>query len=150
MQWDISLLTLLIYSRPMLKTSSNTCVRSKGKSEWTHRAFFFRLNFPHVRSGTRAFGNAFLGSALPRYPPCFIVFLFSSSIFNWHIRPFQYKIHFFYLNYEGTQSTWELIYAWKVELSGETWIFFQVWTCKFDLTKFQVKTQVVTWKSCCI
>ena len=44
----------------MLKTFSNTCVRSKGKSERTHRAFFSRLNFPHVRSGTRAFGNAFL------------------------------------------------------------------------------------------
>ena len=29
----------------------------------------------------------------------------------------------------------ELIYAWKVGLSGETWIFIQVWTCKFEPDK---------------
>ena len=48
----------------------------------------------------------------------------------------------------------ELIYPWKVGLSGKTWIFIQVWTCIFErcwtCQKFQVITQVVTWKSCCV
>ena len=29
----------------------------------------------------------------------------------------------------------ELIYAWKVVLSGETWIFIKVWTCEFKPDK---------------
>ena len=68
----------------------------KGKTHDLNHDLTFSINCVchSIRSMFRVLGMYNFGSALPRYPPCFIVFLFSSSIFNWHIRPSLFEICF--------------------------------------------------------